>query len=109
MLSFKVIESSIQIKSESIDFYINEPYLSNESQWIDFLRKVKTHCKCFLSFGWLRFTYHGEDNVELFCECRGGMGSAGCLSVKIPYLEFCNLLEDFINSEQFMEIYIEDE
>ena len=106
-IKFYIDETTIYVKRGSIEFCIYEPYIRTHDDWRDFLEKLRSEPeKSFIRFGWLSFEYDSDKNLVSFCcECRGGQGGDGFLSTGVPLEEFCDALEELLNSEKFGEIY----
>jgi len=105
-LKFIIKGGTVSINTSSVNFYINQPYLTEINEWREFLNKIKNNKVGNIYFGWLHINYEtNHDCVNLYCECRGGLGGDGFLNVSVSCEEFCIALEDFLNSDKFTTIY----
>ena len=104
-MKFTIDDQTLQIESDIFNFTVKDPYLKSLNDWRYFLKEVKSYCIFPIELGLLHYVYCNGDFIDLCFDHE----EYGYLSVKLSWKEFCNSLEDFINSEQFMEIYNEEE
>ena len=104
-MKFTIGDQTLQIELDIFNFTVEDTYLKSSNDWRYFLKEVKSSCTFPIEIGLIHHVYCDGDFIDLFLDYE----EYGSLSVTVSREEFCNSLEDFINSEQFMEIYPEEE